>query len=200
MSIIKPIVAALSLAPALALAAPATFDFYLDGGSDVFTTTSSAPGFVSGGIGLTVTAKKANGTAGLVGDRWDGLGVVSSTLDSSEIETNESLILTFSQAVNLSSLQLSNWQHLGLDKATLSVGSTTVNLGSNNSGLVLDTFSFSGLSGTQFILKGASTGLVSVTSFRLAGLTVSPVPEPGTWALMAAGLVGVAAVRARRRA
>lgn len=199
MSIVKPILAALSLAPAMALATTPTFDFYLEGGSGILDAVSNAPGYSANGIGLTVTAKKASGAAAQVADRWDGLGVVSGGfLEASEITSGESLILTFSKAVTLTGLQFSQWETL-LDDATLTVGSQVIDLGkASSSGLLVKEFSFSGLSGTQFIIKG--DGLLT-TSFRLAGVSVTAaaVPEPGTWALMGLGMAGLAFARSRKR-
>lgn len=198
MSIVKPLIAALSLAPALALATSTpTFDFYLEGGSGVFDAVSNSPSFSSGGIGLTVTAKKSSGAAAQVADRWDGLGVVSGgALEASEITSGESLTFTFNKSVSLTGLQLSQWEGL-FDDATLTMGSKVIDLGKmSSSGLLVSEFSFSNLTGTQFTIKGEGF----LTSFRLAGVTVAAaVPEPGTWALMGLGLAGLVAVRARRR-
>jgi hypothetical protein len=157
---------------------------------------SNSPSFSSGGIGLTVTAKQSSGAAAQVANRWDGLSVSSGTiLETGDISSGESLILTFNKVVNLTGLQLSLWDRL-IDDATLTVGSKTIDLGAtSSSGLIINEFSFSNLSGTQFVIKG--NGLL--TSFRLAGVTVNAVPEPSTWALMGLGLAGLAFARARRR-
>lgn len=200
MSLVKSFFVAASMVPSLALATLSTtdptFDFYKSGGG-LIDGVSNSPSFVSGNIGLTVTARKSNGSAAQVADRWDGLGVVSGGfLEASEVTAGESLVLTFSRAVNLTGLELSMWEGL-FDDATLTVGSKTIDLGNmSSSGLTISQFSFNNLSGTQFVIKGE--GLL--TSFRLAGVSVTAaIPEPSTWALMGLGLVGVATARARRR-
>jgi hypothetical protein len=203
-SLIKHHLAAalVSVLPVLAHATTPTFDFYLDGGSGLFDGVSTAPNFTSGSLGLTVTALKSNGAAAQVADRWDGLGVVSGTLfEASEITTGESIVLTFNQTVNLTSLQFSYWENpflgIGGDDATLTGGGKVFDLGktSNTSSGVLNVFSFSNLSGNKFTIK-ADGG-----SFRLAGVTVAPaIPEPSTYALMGLGLACMAFVARRRQA
>lgn len=64
-------------------------------------------------------------------------------------------------------------------------------------GLSLASFSF-----TTFVYESAVGSLQgNITSFNCTnGCTTPPIPEPGTWALMGAGLLGVAALRRRQTA
>ena len=86
--------------PAMAQAA----DFNLTGGSG---TTSTAT-FSSGGIGLNVTAWTDDGQESVTFSSG-GLGVSTGFFDAPGVGNNESLRLTFSQAVNLTSLRLAEW-------------------------------------------------------------------------------------------
>lgn len=169
--------------PAMAQAA----DFNLTGGSG---TTASAT-FSSGGIGLTVTGPSLGGSLDVTRSSG-GLGVSTGFLDAAGIGNNESLTLTFSQVVNLTSLKLAEWDIP--DNATLSWAGGSRNLVGD--GIVsTDTETLSGVVGQVFTLKGTS----ALTTFRLNGLTaVAAVPEPSTYALMGLGLAGIAAVRRRR--
>jgi PEP-CTERM motif len=171
-----------------------TFDFHAE---TLKGKTASSLSFSEDGVGLTVKAL-VNGTPGLVDFGFEGLGVSSkSLLNLGPVTKGESLQLVFNQTVTLDKLILSEWTGL-LDHATLSWGTQSVSLGSGH-GIVLKTFDLSNAVGTQFTLSG----LGALTGFRLAGLqlasTSGVVPEPGTWALMGLGLVGIAAVNQKRR-
>lgn len=200
------------LAPAVLVAAAvapqaqaATFDFYENGGPLV-SSNSSALSFSSGGLTLTVTAASSGGSSAQVANRWDGLGVYTGGLDASDVGSSafnnpgDVLILTFSQAIQLSSLSFSAWDGSLLgDAAKLTwANGLYQNLTTATTGGTTPTFTWSGsTSPSGTVLKIQATG--SFSSFRLAGLTVSAVPESPAMAMMALGLAGLGVAVRRRR-
>jgi hypothetical protein len=170
--------------PALSQAA----DFNLTGGSG----TTAKVTLASGGITLNVTGPSLGGALDVTRNAT-GVGV-SVGLDASGIGNGESLTLTFSQMVDLSSLRLADWDLV--DKATLTwSGGSAVLLGD---GLIsTDTETLTGAVGTVFTLTGNNT----LTSFKLNGLTaVAAVPETSTYVMMALGLAGIGWAARRRQA
>lgn len=170
--------------PALTQAA----DFNLTGGSGSTAKVTVA----SGGITLNVTGPSL-GTGLDVTRSASGLGVSTGLLDVAGVGDGESLTLTFSQMVNLSSLRLADWDLV--DKATLSwTGGSATLIGD---GIIsTDTETLSGAVGNVFKLTGSG----ALTTFKLNGLTaVAAVPEASTYAMMALGLVGIGFVARRRR-
>lgn len=199
----------LAAAAALSLAASGahavSFNFYQSKNlSNLVDTTSSVINVTSGGYGLALSAV-SNSSGVKVAQRWDGIGVDTGLLDAGDLNSgalgSDTLLLTFSQAVKLDSIAFSSWDNglfgLGADKVSITTGGKTFSLSANDGKSPLTTFSLAslGLQGTSFLIKAQG----SSSSFRLANLNVSAVPEAGTAAMLGLGLLGVA-VAARRQA
>lgn len=201
----------LAVAAALSMSAHATgtasYDFYENGGGWVDSLTKSLS-FTSNGIGLTITPVSPNGDA-KVAYRWDGIGLSAGFLEPNELNSSllhtpgDALLLSFNQAVNLNTVQFSLWEGNSfgaLDKATITTGGQTYALSAvlNDGGFFVDTFGVSGLipAGQFFVIQAQG----DLSSFRLAGLSVTAaVPEASTVAMFALGMAGVALAARRRK-
>ncbi|HIV72729.1 MAG TPA: PEP-CTERM sorting domain-containing protein [Candidatus Aquabacterium excrementipullorum] len=183
------------------------FDFYSNGGS-LLGANSSSLTFTSNGIGVTITPVSTESGA-KVNYRWDGIGVSTGFLEPGELDSSllhspgDALLLSFSQAVSLSSVAFSLWEgnsSISLDKVSITTGGQTYTLSNalNVGGIAVDTFNTASLipAGQYFVIQAQG----DTSSFRLAGLTVSAVPEAGTVVMFGLGLVGVALAARRRQA
>ena len=152
----------------------------------------------SGGLGLTLAPVSSSSSA-KVAQRYDGIGVSTGLLSSGDLDNGDTLLLTFSQAVTFSSLGLSSWDKglfgVGADKVSITTGGQTYNLtaGAESNGVTTFSLASLNLTGVSFLIKAEGT-----SSFRLANLNVSAVPEAGTSAMLGLGLVGIAAVARRQ--
>ena len=222
--------AAAALAAALVPAGAATFDFanlkYNNGINSGFLPTdgiactggdlcsSNVDGGMRNGdltissVGITVaaTGQFNNAVAAAVQDHENGysaqnkigagLGVYHQSGNTSDdnITVGETLIMSFSQLVHLTGISLRSEGH---NVSGWTANSTFLFNGANrllpigSGDIALD------LTGTQFTF---AYGGGSADQFYLSGLTATAVPEPGTMALMLAGLAAVGFTARRRRA
>jgi hypothetical protein len=198
----------LATATVLSLAASGahaeSFNFYQSKTlSNLVDTNSSVINVTSGSIGLALSAVSTNSGA-KVARRWDGVGVNSGLGDPGDLNSSllgsDTLLLTFNKAVSLNSIGFSSWDNglfgVGADKVSITTGGQTYSLSLNNGKSPITTFDLNGLalSGQSFLIK--AQGLTS--SFRLASLNVTAVPEAGTSAMLGLGLAGIA-LAARRK-
>lgn len=190
-------VAALTLAASGAHAA--TFNFYQSKTlSNLLDTNSASINVTSGGIGLNLSPVSTVSGA-KVSQRWDGIGVTAGLLDTGDLNDGNTLLLTFNQTVSLGSLGLSSWDKgifgVGADKVSITTGGQTFNLTAGATSNSVTAFSLASLNltGSSFLIKAEGA-----SSFRLANLNVTAVPEAGTSAMLGLGLLGVA-LAARRQ-
>jgi len=156
-------------------------------------------------VGLTIQAV-SDGNNPQVSVRWDGIGMSSGFLEPGELNSQlfgsgDAILLTFSQAVVIDSLDLSGWD-VGLlgksiDQASITSQGKTYTLSQGQSGFLspITTFSLGQMPASRYYVLGAEG---SLSSFRLAGLNVTAVPEPSSLAMMAVGLLGIGWLRRHR--
>ncbi|MEN3365031.1 MAG: hypothetical protein V7606_2305 [Burkholderiales bacterium] len=161
--------------------------------------------YVSSGVDVTATGWYKGKIATVVQDhdnKYDaakqlgaGLGVYHKEGDPSDdnVTTSEKLVMKFDRVVKLEGLSLRSEGHdinHWTPNATFKLnGASTklagvIDLGSNN------------LVGQEFTFE---FGGAKADQFYLAGMTVSPVPEPETYAMMLSGLAVMGFVARRRR-
>lgn len=183
-------------------------------GAISLTITPEAPAATSGtqlqfrvaDVNSTEGAAQADEAIGVQVFKTTGQGKVT-PMDAATIDKNQSLLFTFSQAVRLTGFNMDYASNTGSSLFTLTVddgNAQTFRLDGSN-------WLSAGLTGTTFAFGvansgGASYAIDSVSLASLAASTANPinsgvvaaVPEPETYALMAACL-GVLAVAMRRR-
>lgn len=202
-----PLAAAGALGLPVAAQATATSTFYGSGFGSLLDKTSDTFSTTVNGIGLSIQAV-SNGSAPKVAVRWDGIGMKSGALEAGELNsslfgTGDALLLSFSQDVRIDSIVLSGWDSLlgaAIDEASVTTRGMDFKLTGGVTPFLspLTTFNTNTLlPAGRFYTLNVEGGL---TSFRLAGLSVSPVtavPEMSTWALFGLGLLGMAVLRRR---
>ena len=183
------------------------FNFTGNGGSTNFGNTVVAMSD-DGSLTATITASRHGSTSGVSGFNLDGYGVADGGYRS--IQGNETLHITFSQAVDIDTLHLRQWEGPDEGQAVISFnGGTTTQTISADTGGAFDTNEYVALNATgvtSLDITGIYTGtlfFVEKTQFFVAGLqgvTASPseVPVPAAAWLFGSALLGLGQLKRRK--
>jgi hypothetical protein len=172
---------------------------------------SGSGSYSTGGITATVTAaggalyySSNNSAIGVGSGLIDGpLGVTGTLIATST--TNESLTVSFNQAVTLNSIAFAQWSDIGLaDSVQLTyAGGSIALVNSGNTGLFSP-----GVSLTSFTLTpnqgglNSSFGVITTNTFlkSIDVTATSAVPIPGAAWLLGSGLTGLVGFARRKKA
>lgn len=165
--------------------------------SQAHNTTSYTVASLDGSVNATLTASKNGNSKKLGALNLDGIGVYTGGANLWGIQNNEVLTVSFSQAVNIGTVHLRQWELA--DKLTL-----TTNQGDNividNESALLNTNEYVtvNLSGiTSLSLKGETFGTVAFLA-GLQNVTTSEVPVPAAAWLFGSALLGLAGFRKKK--
>lgn len=161
--------------------------------------------FVSGGITARASASFVDGVSSVVQDstgNWTfansaGLGVYHSQNNSDDnITFGETLTITFDRVVTLTGMGLRADGHnfTGWDQGATFLFNGTRMLLPEGTGTI------NGPSAIGSVFTFAFDSARTADQFYLASLTVAPVPEPETYALMLGGLAVLGGIARRRKA
>lgn len=206
-AICLPLAAAGVLGLPLAAQATATSTFYGSGFGTLFDKASETFSTTVNGIGLSIRAV-SDGSDPKVAERWDGIGMKTSVLESGDLNSQlfssgDALLLSFSQDVRIDSIVLSGWDSVlgaAIDQASITTRGMDFKLTGGVTPFLspLTTFHTGALLPAGRFYTVNAEG--SLSSFRLAGLSVSPVavvPEMSTMAMLGLGLGAIALLRRR---
>jgi len=197
-----PVVAACALALPSAAQATTTSTFYGAGFGSLLDKTYSTFNTTVNGVGLKIQVV-SSGSDPKVAVRWDGIGVSSGPLESGDLNSKvfgsgDALLLSFDQAVRIDSIVLSGWDSVlgaAIDSASVTTQGTDFKLTGGVTPFLspLTTFHTGALLPVGQFYTLDATG--SLSAFRLAGLSVTAVPELPTLAMLGLGLCGLGWVR-----